>query len=253
MKKLLYILLSFLCLHATAQKSLQKPNPARLVVDNANAFASHDRQALEEKLVALDDNTSNQICVVTVPSLNGEVLEEVANKTFRDWGIGNKKTNNGILILVAVNDRKVRIEVGGGLEGAIPDVAANDIINNDIKPAFRQGNYISGINAAVDNLSKAAKGEYDVKKNKESNHKIHVGGIIKLIFFVILIIVFFASGSGGGRGGRNRGSGSWMLPLLFSGGGNSNWGGGGSSDFGGGGFGGFGGGSSGGGGASGSW
>lgn len=119
---------------AHAQKVLPKPNPMRLVVDNAGILAEHDRQTLEQKLVAIDDSSSNQICVVTVPTLNGEVLEEVANKTFRDWGIGNKKTNNGLLLLIAVEDRKIRIEVGYGLEGAIPDVVANDIINNDINP-----------------------------------------------------------------------------------------------------------------------
>ncbi len=249
MKKILYILFSFLCLQVTAQKSLPKPNPPSLVVDYANVLASHDRQALEQKLVALDENSSNQISVVTVPSLNGEVIEDVANKTFRDWGIGNKKTNNGILILVAVNDNKIGIEVGYGLEGAIPDVTANDIINNDIKPAFRQGNYLGGINAAVDDLSKAAIGEYQVKREHKSVSGKSIGGIIKAIFILIIILIFVFSR--GGRGGG--GGGSWMLPLLLSGGGG--FGGGRSSggDFGGGGFGGFGGGSSGGGGASGSW
>ena len=232
-------------MQVAAQKSLPKPNPPSLVVDNANLFASQDRQALEQKLVALDDKSSNQVCVVTVSSLNGEIIEDVANKTFRHWGIGNKKTNNGILILVALNDKKIRIEVGKGLEGAIPDVTANDIINNDIKPAFRNGNYISGINAAVDNLSKAAVGEYNIKREKESSSN-HISSIIKIIFLIIVIILFLASG----RGGRGGGSNAWILPLLLSGGGNNNWGGGSSN---GGGFGGFGGGDSGGGGASGSW
>lgn len=246
MKKLLYIVFSFLCLQVAAQKSLPKPNPPSLVVDNANVFADYDEQQLKQKLQALDDSTSNQICVVTVPTLNGEVIEDVANKTFRDWGIGNKKTNNGILILVAINDKKIRIEVGYGLEGAIPDITANDIINNDIKPAFRQGNFYGGINTAVDNLSKAAAGEYSVKKEHKTVSGKTVGGIIKAIFFLIIILIFIF-GRGGGRGG---GMGSaWMLPLLLSGGGRSSGG----SDFGGGGFGGFGGGSSGGGGASGSW
>jgi len=240
-------------LQAAAQKSLPKPNPPRLVVDNANVLAAQDRQTLEDKLVALDDNTSNQIAVVTVTSLNGEVIEEVANKTFRDWGIGNKKTNNGILLLIAVNDRKIRIEVGYGLEGAIPDITANDIINNDLKPAFKQGNYLGGINAAVDNLSKAAKGEYQVKREKKSNNS---GGGILQLFIVIAIILFVISLlKGGGNSGRGNGlrASDFILPILFnslgSRGGGGGWSGGGDS----GGFGGFGGGSSGGGGASGSW
>lgn len=249
MKKILYIFFSFLCLYATAQKSLPKPNPPSLVVDGANVIADYDEQQLKQKLIALDDSTSNQICVVTVPSLNGEVIEDVANKTFRDWGIGNKKTNNGILILVAVNDKKIRIEVGYGLEGAIPDVTANDIINNDIKPAFRQGNFYGGINAAVDNLSKAAAGEYKIKRERNDKPKGDAPfGAIIIFIIIIFILAAINSGGGGGRGGGNM----WIAPLLFnaggfSGGGNSGGG------FSGGGFGGFGGGSSGGGGASGGW
>ena len=243
-------------MQVAAQKVLPKPNPPSLVVDNANVFASQDRQALERKLVALDDSTSNQICVVTVPSMNGEVIEEVANKTFRDWGIGNKKTNNGILILVAVNDRKIRIEVGYGLEGAVPDVTANDIINNDIKPAFKQGNYLGGINAAVDDLSKAAVGEYKVKRERQKSSG---GGGSNILGIIIIIIVIIIISSRGGRGGRG-GGGGWIAPILFNsggfggfGGGNSGGGFGGFGGDSGGGFGGFGGGSSGGGGASGSW
>jgi uncharacterized protein len=248
-----------LCLQVTAQKSLPKPNPASLVVDRANVIADYDEQQLKQKLIALDDSSSNQICVVTIPTLNGEVIEEVANKTYRDWGIGNKKTNNGILILVAINDRKIRIEVGYGLEGAIPDVTANDIIENDIKPAFKQGNYFGGINTAVDHLAKAAVGEYKVKREKvNSNGK--SGGIFQFIFIMAIIIAIIAiiKGGGGGNGGYNRrglSGADFILPLLFNSGGGGGFGGGGFGGGGdsGGGFGGFGGGSSGGGGASGSW
>lgn len=235
-----------------AQKVLPKPNPMSLVVDRANILADHDRATLEQKLVAIDDSSSNQICIVTVPTLNGEVLEEVANKTFRDWGIGNKKTNNGILVLIAVEDKKIRIEVGYGLEGAIPDVVANDIINNDIKPAFRQGNYYSGINSAVNDLAKAAVGEYHTKREKHGINKGITLGVVKAIIIIIIIIILLISRGGGG--GRRRGmSDAWMIPMLFNSGGWSSGGGGGGGWSGGGGFGGFGGGSSGGGGASGSW
>ena len=241
-----------MCLQTAAQKSIPMPNPPRLVVDNANVIAAYDEDILEKKLIALDTSSGNQICVITVASLNGEIIEEVANKTFREWGIGGKKNNNGILLLVAINDRKVRIEVGYGLEGAIPDIIANRIINNDIKPAFKQGNYLGGINAAIDNLSKAAIGEY--KEAKESSNKGNgktVWTLLKIAFFVLLIIIF--SSRGRGNGTRRRGASDLILPILFNSGG---WGGGSSwsgGNSGGGGFGGFGGGSSGGGGASGSW
>lgn len=237
----------------SAQKSIAKPVPARLVVDNANILTSAEVETLERKLVALDDSTSNQIAIVTVKSLNGEVLEDVAVATFRDWGIGNKKTRNGVLVLVSMEDRKIRIEVGYGLEGAIPDITANDIINNDIKPNFKQGNYYAGLNMAVDNLSKAASGEYHVTRQKPSAGGNGVGGGSILGIIIIIIIVMVLAGRGGGNGG----GGGFIAPLLLGsmlggiGRDSGGWGGGGSS--GGGGFGGFGGGDSGGGGASGGW
>ncbi len=244
MKKLLLLFLVVLHVSVFAQKSIPKPNPVRLVNDYAQVLNAYDADMLERKLVALDDSTSNQIVVLIVPSLNGEVIEDVAVKTFRDWGIGNKKTNNGILLLVAIQDRKVRIEVGYGLEGTIPDVIANDIINRDIKPAFKQGNYIGGITAAVDNLSKAAAGEYKVKRRKSKED-----GNGSILGIIIIIIIFILLAGGRGRGGRG-GGGSLIGPMILSSMLSGGSGGGSSS---GGGFGGFGGGSSGGGGASGDW
>lgn len=256
-KLLLFILVIVAVFNTSAQKVIPKPVPQRLVVDNANILSSSEQETLERKLVALDDSTSNQIAILTIKSLNGEPIEELANATFREWGIGNKKTKNGVLVLVAIEDRKIRIEVGYGLEGAIPDITANDIINNDIKPNFKQGNYFDGLNAAVDNLSKAAAGEYHVareKKTSRGNGGGGLGSILGIIIIVIIIIVLSNRG-GGGRGGR--GGGDFITPFIIGsmlgGGGNR---GGGWSDSGGdsgGGFGGFGGGDSGGGGASGSW
>ncbi len=257
MKKLFFIVLVLVAVFQTsAQKSIAKPVPARLVVDNANILTSSEVETLERKLVALDDSTSNQIAIVTIKSLNGEALEDVAVATFRDWGIGNKKTRNGVLVLVSMEDRKIRIEVGYGLEGAIPDVTANDIINNDIKPNFKQGNYYAGLNTAIDDLSKAASGEYHVAREKPSSGGKGGGGSI--IGIIIIVIIVMALAGRGGTGGRGGGGGSFIAPLLLGsmlgGGGRGDsggWGGGGSS--GGGGFGGFGGGDSGGGGASGGW
>ena len=254
-KKLLLILLVFAAIFNTsAQKSIAKPVPARLVVDYANILSTAEVETLERKLVALDDSTSNQIAIVTVKSLNNEVIEDVAVATFRDWGIGNKKTRNGVLVLVAIEDRKIRIEVGYGLEGAIPDVTANDIINNDIKPNFKQGNYYAGLDAAINNLSKAASGEYHVARERPAGGK--GGGNILGIIIIIVIIIFMIARRGGGGSGGNRSGGDFLTPFiigsLLNGGGNRGGGWGGGND-GGGGFGGFGGGGSGGGGSSGSW
>ena len=239
-----------------AQNIIAKPIPATLVTDVAGVLSPEQKQALENKLVAIDDSSSNQIAVVIIPSLDGYPKEEYATKLFRDWGIGNKKTNNGILLLIAINDRQIRIEVGYGLEGAIPDITALNIIDNDIKPAFKAGNYYEGIDQATDNIAKAAVGEYKEARPKKTRSKSKGGGGL---FLIILIIIFVVLRNGRGGGGSNIGGGGFsdvatgmLLGSLLGGGGRHGGGGWGDSG-GGGGFGGFGGGSSGGGGAGGSW
>ena len=238
--------------NSLAQNIIAKPIPATLVTDVAGVLTPEQKQALENKLVAIDDSSSNQIAVVIIPSLDGYPKEEYATKLFRDWGIGNKKTNNGVLLLIAINDRQIRIEVGYGLEGAIPDITALNIIDNDIKPAFKAGNYYEGIDQATDNIAKAAVGEYKVARAKKSKSKGNGG-----LFLIILIIIFVVLRNGRG-GGSNIGGGGFsdvatgmLLGSLLGGGGRG--GGGWGDSGGGGGFGGFGGGSSGGGGAGGSW
>ena len=248
MKKIISIFLLFLSVQLFAQKVIPKPAVQTLVVDNANVLNAYDREQLERKLVALDDSTSNQIAIITVKTLNDQPIEEVATATFRDWGIGNNKTNNGVLILVAVQDKQIRIEAGYGLEGAIPDITANDIIDHDIKPAFRQGNYYGGLNQAADDLSKAAAGEYKVHRAQAQPKGKGASGLVFLIILAIVFIILSRRGGGGGGGFI----GPFLLGTMLGGGGRG-FGGGGGGDFGGGGFGGFGGGSSGGGGASGSW
>jgi uncharacterized protein len=236
---------------AFAQNIIAKPNPPTLVTDAAGVLSAEQKQALEYKLVAIDDSSSNQIAVVIISSLEGYPKEEYATKLFREWGIGNKKTNNGILLLIAIEDRQIRIEVGYGLEGAIPDITALNIIDNDIKPAFKAGNYYEGIDKATDDIAKAAVGEYKIKKAKKSKGK-GSGGLFVLILIIIFVVLRNGRGGGsniGGGGFSDVATGMLLGSLL---GGGSRHGGGGWGDSGGG-FGGFGGGSSGGGGAGGSW
>lgn len=261
MKKLLFILVTlFFVGTGFAQNVLPRPNPPRLVNDAAQVLLPEQVEILERKLVALDDSTSNQITVVLIRSLGDYAIEDYAVKLFRDWGIGDKKSNNGILILASIDDRKIRIEIGFGLEGAIPDVVTASIIQNDIVPNFKAGNYYRGIDQAVESLTKAAVGEYKVKKDRPSSRgrggSSGIGFIVIVIVFIIISII--GRGRGGGRGGGMIGRNGFgdiatgiLLSNLLGGGsrGGGGWGGGG----GGGGFGGFGGGSSGGGGASGSW
>jgi uncharacterized protein len=254
MKQFLVILFSVLSISfLQAQNVLPKPNPAKLVTDVAGVLSAEQKTILENKLVALDDSSSNQIAIVLVKTLDGYPIEEYATKLFRDWGIGNKKTNNGVLILASIEERKIRIEVGYGLEGAIPDITTASIIRNDIVPSFKTGEFYHALDLAVNSLSKAAVGEYKVQRATKG--KGSSGG--SLITFLIILVIVIALVSGGGRGGgmmSRRGAGNIAETLfwtsLLSGGGGR---GGGFGGGGGGGFGGFGGGSSGGGGASGSW
>jgi uncharacterized protein len=258
MKKIFLIVFTLACCNFIfAQNLLPRPSPPRLVNDNAHVLSAADAQQLEQKLDALNDSTSNQIAIVTIPTLNDYPIEDYATKLFRAWGIGNKKTNNGVLILVATDDHQVRIEVGYGLEGAIPDITAGDIIETDLKPNFKSGDYYKGLDAAVNSLSQAAVGEYKIRRPQNGTDDDDSGSPIGFIVIIIIVIIVIIIRSGRGGGGMMSRSGSgWLLwPLLFnslSGGGRSG-GFGGGGGFSGGGFGGFGGGSSGGGGASGSW
>jgi len=237
-----------------AQNVIPKGNPPVLVTDLAGVLSQEEKQTLENKLVSIDDSSSNQIAVVILPTLDGTPIEEYAIKLFREWGIGNKKSRNGVLLLIAIQDKKMRIEVGYGLEGAIPDLTSINIIDKDLKPAFRAGAYYEGIDKATNDIAKAAVGEYKVKREKQGKGK---GSNLILFIFILFIIISIIVRKGGG-GGSNIGRSGFsdiatgmLLGSLLGGGGRSGggWGGGDS----GGGFGGFGGGSSGGGGASGGW
>jgi len=275
MNKLLFIL-AFLFLPVAgllAQDVPARPDPPRLVNDLAHVMTADQTAALEHKLVDYDGSTSVQIAIVTVPDIGDYAIEDYALKLFRTWGIGNKKNNNGVLVLVDMHSRKIYIQTGLGLEGAIPDVTAKSIIDNEMVPNFKGGgedNFYRGFSLASDALIKAAAGEYKAPEgySQRGGRGRHGGGgnLIGLFVFIFILIIVFISrnrGGGGGGGGLFRGSG--ILPFMIgtmvgrgfrdSGGG---WGGGGGGgwsggDSGGGGFGGFGGGDTGGGGASGSW
>jgi uncharacterized protein len=264
MKQLLFYLLFFLTgAFCFAQNIPARPNPPRLVNDFANVLTPDQKAALEEKLVAYDDSTSNQLVIVTVKSIGDYDVQDVALKILRDWGVGNKKTNNGIVLLASMEDHKLRIEVGYGLEGAVPDAIAKRIIEDELVPNFKAGNFYRGFDEATDAIFKAAAGEYKAPegydKRGQQQGRGNGSSIISIIVIIIVIIVIFSSRGGGGGGGgmmSRRGYRGWGPPIWFptgGGGWSGGGGGGGWSGGGGGGFGGFGGGSGGGGGASGSW
>jgi uncharacterized protein len=165
------------------------PGPATgYVNDFAKLLSDSEKEVLEQKLSAFNKETSNQIAVATIESLRGDTIENFATKLFADWAIGTKQNDNGILLLVARDDRKVRIEVGYGLEGALTDIQANDIIENDIVPAFREEQYAEGINRATDNIMAATQGEYEIQSSVSGfwRNLEKYGGFI--FFFVIVIL-----------------------------------------------------------------
>jgi len=249
---------------AFSQNFPDKPNT--LVTDYTNTLSASDRQQLENKLVAFDDSSSTQIAIVLIKSVGDYDIAEYGTELGRKWGIGQKGKNNGLLILAAIDDHKVTIQTGYGVEGAVPDVITHQIIENDIKPHFRQSDYYGGLDAATTDIIKYTKGEYKADKKPQQQQNTGGGGIIIfiIIIIVILIVVFRGRGGGGGQiiGGRGGASPFWWFLagdiLGGSGRGGGGWGGGsgfggGGDSGGGGGFGGFGGGSFGGGGSSGSW
>jgi uncharacterized protein len=220
--------------------------------DFSSTLKNSELYTLNSALKKFDDSTSNQIVFLMIRSLDGYSLEmytyEVASKN----KIGSAKNNNGVLFFVAKDDRKMRIEVGYGLEGTLPDALASSILRNEVRPYFKRGDYYAGISSGLNAIMAATKGEYtNDKKDDEKG----IGFPIMYIILILLFIIF--SGSKGGRGGRG-GILPWLiLSSMGSGKSRGGWGSrgfGGGGSFGGG-FGGFsgGGGSFGGGGASGSW
>ncbi|MFA6597841.1 MAG: TPM domain-containing protein [Ignavibacteriaceae bacterium] len=239
MKKLLFI---FFILFAFALKAEDElPTLKYLATDLTNTISADDMLTLNRILSSFQDSTSNQLVFLMISTLGDYPIEEYANQVAQKNKIGTKKNDNGILFLVVKDDHKIRIEVGYGLEGALPDATTSSIIRNEILPLFKENNFSGGVFAGVGAIIKATVGEYKNDSPNKKNGK-SIGSII--IFFLIILFSFLF------RGGRSRG--------IYLGGGGF----GGSSGFGGfgggssgGGFGGFsgGGGSFGGGGASGSW
>ena len=155
------VLLAALLLFAVLPAGADVPVPQlRARVTDLTATLSQDqRAALEQKLAALEARKGSQVAVLLVPTTQPETVEQYAIRVFDQWKLGRKGTDDGILLLVAKNDRKLHIEVGYGLEGAIPDAIAKRVIDEDIVPLFKQGNFYGGISAGTDRVSKLIEGE----------------------------------------------------------------------------------------------
>jgi uncharacterized protein len=268
----LTLLVTIVSFVATAQTKINvKPrptNPYRAINDFADLLSPTNESALEMKLRRFYDSSSNEIVIVTLPSLDGFDIEDVGYAYAKSWSFGNKKKDNGILVLVSLNPRKVRFEIGKGLEGAIPDGMAGTIIREEIIPYLKEAKYYEAFDNGTTGIIKATKGEYNMddpsdRRDRGGKSSGRFMNIIIMIAFIFIILAIINKRGGGGNGGMltRRGYRRWGGPTIFDygpwGGGSSGggvFGGGSSGDSGGmGDFGGFGGGDFGGGGASGDW
>lgn len=226
------------------------PDLTGRVVDNADLIDSAAQQRMTDMLAAHEQDSGEQVVVVTLPDLGGNTIEGYGYQLGRHWGIGEKGEDTGALLIVAKAERKIRIEVGYGLEGRLTDAQSSTIINRIITPAFRQGDFSQGIVDGTSAMVRVLGGDPLAEpQQRTSRDRGETSPLRTLGFFVLMVVIIglFGRGGGGGRGGRRR-RGLWGVPIFMGGG----FGGGGSGGFGGGGFSG-GGGGFGGGGASGGW
>lgn len=243
-----------------------RPVPPRLVNDLADIFTWDEEMRLENALVAFDDTTSNQIAVVTVDDLEGYDASEYATRIGIDWQVGSAEFNNGVVVLVkpktSGSDGEVFIAIGYGLEGVIPDAYARRIIENEMIPCFREGDYFGGVAQACETLMKLASGEISEPRDSEDEGMAALIAFLAVVVLAVIIIAVASGGkNGGGKGGGNIDKDAADVigtiltygSMMGKGGGGRSHGGFGGGGFSGGGFGGFGGGSFGGGGAGGRW
>lgn len=256
MKNLLFLVLLSLPILGLSQDFPERTN--RLVNDYTNTLSKQDASRLEQQLLKYEQESSVQIAIVIIRSLGGYEISDYAFELGEKWGIGQQETSNGALVLVSMDDRKMWIATGYGLEATLTDAMCKRIIENEMKPSFRKNDYAGGLAAASQAIIEVTRGEYQgtAAKKKSKGAPIGVFGIFALIFAFVWVMKavqvrryarmnhmgFWAAWALLASSSRSHG-GSWS---GFSGGGGGFGGGGG-------GFGGFGGGSFGGGGAGGSW
>jgi uncharacterized protein len=243
--------LALLALPARAQ-SIDVPRGTGWVNDHAHVLPESERNALEARLSAFEQKNGHELALLTVPTTGGQPIENYALAVARTWKLGKPGKNDGALLVVAVQDRKLRVEVGRGLEGELTDLLCGRVIRDVIVPRFRQGDMPGGIRAGVEALIAIAGGAGEKALPQQAHDDpfwTAVAAILFVLFIVIVMVVRrITGGRGGGFGGRRYRGGLFPFPMMIGGGGS---GGGG---FSGGGFGGFGGGGGfSGGGASGGW
>jgi uncharacterized protein len=239
--------LGFFCLTFPAMAKIEVPSLTGRVVDLAGLLTAATEAEFASRLEAHERASTNQIVVVTLPSLQGRPIEEWGLTLGREWGIGQEGKDNGVVFLVAPNERELRIEVGYGLEGSLPDAIANSIIQHEVIPLFKQGDMAGGIRAGVEGIIAALGGTYQPSMaiaTTDSGYSPLIDTLVPIAFFAVSVAVgllmslrrrwdnkrnryvwYIARSTGGGSGSR---SSSFGRSGGFSGGGGS-FGGGGAS------------------------
>lgn len=186
----LVLSLAFLPVMSVAALSVPKAPADIPILDQTNILTNEQKSALAALIAEERAASSNEIGVLVIPSLEGESLEAYSLEVARSWGIGTSENNNGVLLLVALNDRKLRIEVGYGLEGALPDATAAQIIRNEITPYFKLNQYYEGIDAGIKAISAAIRGEYTASSNPDDAT---IGDLVGLGFFGLFVVPLWLS------------------------------------------------------------
>jgi uncharacterized protein len=253
------VIVALVGLSAPARAALTFPSLTGRVVDDAHVLSPEVTAGLTQKLAALEAKNGRQLVVVTLPSLQGQEIEDYGYQLGRAWGIGQKGSNTGVLFIVAPTEKKVRIEVGYGLEPILTDALTSVILQQSVLPKFRAGDVSGGVIDGTDALVQqlglddqtaqanvAQATALQQQRHAQPRHHNALGSIFAFLLVLFVLGAFF-------RGGRRGGGLGWILPLMFMGGGGFGGGGGDDDDRGGGGGFSGGGGSFGGGGSSGSW
>jgi uncharacterized protein len=192
---LFYVTISVLLFQPCPAGALEVPQLKGRINDMANLLSPEAAARLEQKLAGFEQETSNQVAVLTIPSLQGDDVEQFAIRVADQWKLGQKGKDNGVLLIIAQAERKVRIEVGMGLQGVLPDITAGRIIRDSMGPLLKAGNFDQGIAAGVDGIIAATKGEFKASPEERKNRPRHSGSSTLLTFLIFTGVAAVALGS----------------------------------------------------------
>lgn len=197
--------------------ALEVPQLVGRVTDTAGVLTPEQVTALDSKLEAFENTDSTQVAVLIIPSLEGDSLEDYSIRVARAWGIGQQGRNNGAVLLISINDRKLRIEVGYGLEGKLTDAASSRIIRNEIAPRFRQGDYYGGVDAGVTAIIDTVRGEYQGAPADDARPRKSSGRLFNLLIMLLFPLLWVLSATGKWGGGIIGVGAGLLLPYTLIG------------------------------------